>query len=61
MDTIIYENKDKQDTNRDMYIKKIKMENFIFTIFRQRFKMLLEKPDMIEKKNDIITIIDTCH
>ena len=61
MDTIIYENRDKQDTIRDMYIKKIKMENFIFTLFRQRFKMLLEKPDMIERKSDIISIIETVH
>ena len=61
MDTIIYENKEKQDSIRDMYIKKIKMENFIFTLFRQRFKMLLEKPDMIERKSDIIGVIETAH
>ena len=61
MDTLIYENMSSQDKKRSIYVKKIRLENFIFTMFRHKFKGLLENPENIETKNEILTIINTRH
>ena len=61
MDALIYEHRGTQDDARIMYTKKIRLENFIYTMFRHKLKTLLERPDMIENKTHIVDIIGTPH
>ena len=59
MDTLIYQYKNKEDTKRILVRKKIQLEQFIYTMFRHKFKILLEDQSVIDKKIILNKIIDS--
>jgi hypothetical protein len=57
MDAVVLDIMDEEDKKRKLFVRKLKLENISFMMFRHKLKTLLENPKLIEEKNKLIMII----
>jgi hypothetical protein len=57
MDAVVLDIMGKEDKKRKVFVRKLKLENISFMMFRHKLKTILENPKLIEEKNKLIMII----